>query len=522
VTDLLSHLQAAVGPRVPDGLHFAPKIDAKKLANAAKWAPFGQETPLLLIDDSVFGGGKAGALITTHALYCDEPRVRIELGALQYAPSYPEGAEGAPRVWTPQGEATLKRMTLDDVQAAWSRVLSTIVNVNTGRATGPATSAPVEGPIGELALQHLVHPDVLLAPAIPQKKLHNAAAAYADWLDYVNGERLVAFLDETALGAGDEGIALTDRRLIARVGDKHLVVPYGALVAVEATKGFMENKLGVSAGPYSGQIPLITLKDATEPLVSFLRAVMRLPPEQRWAPAPVLASAHDPTGASTLAARLVAPDSRIPIMLRYVHDAVARGVMGVEMGADLVDRIHVVHQTLAFGRGAQQGWRISPLHGEDLSFLLHGVFGEPIGVSGDATTRVLDFAVGRRGPSIGAAASTAVGLTLLAVVGVGWVSGPKKSIQGVRITLRDLGRGTGFGAQGVLNGALFPLQQVEPGVLGWVLDALDDLEALTIFERAVFGWQAPTQALFGIDPQALAQHVQAVLGPVDLSAFSSR
>lgn len=522
MTDLLAHLQAAVGPRAVDGVHFAPRIEPKKLANAAKWAPFGQETPLLLIDDSVFGGGKAGALITSHALYCDEPRVRLELGWLQYAPSWPEGADGAPRVWTPHGEATLKRMTLDEVQAAWGRVLSTIVQVNTGQVVGVASSAPVEGPIGELVMKHLVRDDVAIAPAIPRKKLHNASVAFADWIDYVNGERLVAFLDETALGAGDEGIALTDRRVIGRVNERHLVAPYGALTAVDATKGFLENKLAVSAGPFSGQLPLNTLKDATEPLVLFLRDVMRLPPEQRWAPTPPLAHEGDPTGAATLAARLVVPDARVPILLRYVHDAVARGIMAVPTGQDLVDRIHILHQTIAFGRGCAQGWRISPLHGADLEYLLQGVFGEPIGVSGDATTRVLDFAAERRGPSIGAAASTAVGLTLLAVVGVGWVSAPKQRLQGVRITLRDLGRGTGFGAQGVLNGALHPLQQLDPATLGFVHAALDDLEALTLFERAVFGWQAPTAALFAIDPQVLAQHAQAVLGPVDLGAFSRR
>jgi hypothetical protein len=178
-----------------------------------------------------------------------------------------------------------------------------------------------------------------------------------------------------------------------------------------------------------------------------------------------------------------------------------------------------MHQTLAYGRGAQQGWRISPLHGQDLSFLLHGVFGDPIGVTGDATTRVLDFAVGRTGSAVGAAASSAVGLAMLAVVGVGWVSTPNKTIQGVRIALRDLGRGTGFVAQGARGGALVPLEQVEPAVLGWVLDALDDLEALTLLERAVFGWHVSPAELFAVDPNALAYHVQALVGPVDLAPF---
>lgn len=521
MTDLLEHLRAALGPKPTDGVHVAPALDPKKLANAAKWAPFGAETPLVLIDDSIFGGGKAGALITSHALYCDEPRVRLELGWLRYPPSWPEGPEGAPRVHTPHGEVKLRQMTLAEVQAAWSRLLTRIVNLNTGMVTGPATSAPIEGPLGELALAHLVHGDILLAPAIPQKKLHAAAASFADWLDYVHGERLLAYLDETTLGGGDEGIAVTDRRLIARIGDKHLNVPYGALVGADLSRGLLENKLGLAAGAYSGQVPLITLKDAGEPLVRFLRAVMALPPDQRWAPAPTWANANDPSGAATLAANLVAPDPRVPLMLQYVHAAHARGAMGVEMAQDLVERVYIVHQTMAYGRGSQQGWRISPLHGEDLAFLLQGVFGEPLAVTGDAATRLLDFAIGRRA-NVGAAATAAVGLAMLAVVGVGWVSAPKKAIQGVRMTLRDLGRGTGFSAQGVLSGALYPLHQVDAGTLGWVLDALDDLEALTIFERAVFGWQAPAHDLFSVAPTVLAEHVQAMLGPVDMQPFLAR
>lgn len=60
---------------------------------------------------------------------------------------------------------------------------------------------------------------------------------------------------------------------------------------------------------------------------------------------------------------------------------------------------------------------------------------------------------------------------------------------------------------------------LEPEVLRWVLDALDDLEALTLLGRAVFGWQVAAADLFAVDPSALAHHVQALLGPVDLTPF---
>lgn len=513
--DFFERLRAAIGPKAQDGVHLAP-IEPKKLANAQKWASFGGETPLLLLDNSVMSSGKAGVLVTSHALYADEPRLRLELGWLRHPPAYPDGPGGDVRVSTPQGDATLRAMLDDEAQGALSRVLSAIVAINNGQ--GPASTMPVEGPIGELAMRHLVHRDVLLAPAIPPKKLQHAAADFADWIDHASGERPIAFLDETALGKGDEGLLLTDRRLLAHVGERDWQVPYGAIGAVSGAKGFLEKKLVIDAGPCSAQIPLVTCGDAVEPVATFLRGVAQLPHDRRWAPPPGFASEADPTGASALASSFAAPDPRVLLMLRYVHAAVAAQWMPVAMGQDLVARIEIVQRTLAFGRGAQQGLRISPLHGPDFAFVLSGVFGDPVGVWPDSGATTMDFALGRKS-NVGAAASTAIGLALFATVGVGWVSTPKRSIQGVRVVLRDLGRGTGFGAYGAHGGAMAPLAQLEPEALDWILDALDDLEAWTLFERAVFGWELPPQSLLAIDTPTFEHRVRSLLGPVDLSCF---
>ncbi len=517
--DLLERLRAAIGGSLPDGVHLAP-IDPKKLANAQKWASFGGEAPLLLLDNTVWGSGKAGVLVTSHALYADEPRARVELGWLRHPPAYPDGPSGDVVLSTPRGDVKLRAMLGDDAQAALSRVLATIVALNNGQST-PTSAAPVEGPIGELAMRHLVHRDVLLAPAIPAKKLQRAAADFADWIDHASGERPVAYRDETALGKGVEGLLLTDRRLLARVGERDWQVPYGAITGAGGAKsGVFEKKLTVDAGPHGAQIPLITCSDAIEPVALFLRGVAQLPYDRRWAPPPSFANEADPTGAAGLASSIVAADPRVLLMLRFVHAAVAAQWMPVAVGQDFLARIEIVRRTLAFGRGAQQGFRISPLHGPDFAFVLSGVFGDPIGAWSDAGGTTMDFAVGRRSGVGAAAASTAVGLALFATVGFGWVSTPKRSIQGVRVIVRDLGRGTGFAAYGALGGTMAPLAKIEPEALDWILDALDRLEAWTLFVRVVFGWEAPPASVLGVDGAALEHRVRSLLGPVDLSCFT--
>ncbi len=533
MSDFFERLRAAVGKNPPSGVQLAPNLEPKRMANAAKWAPFGQEQPLLLVDNTLFGSGKAGVLVTSHALYFDDPKTRIDLAEVVHPPVFPEGVTNQGRLRTARGEVLLPVILGDDESEIVRQVLLAVVSINRGTTSGVIPS--LEGPIGALAAQFLEHKDVNLAPNLPREKLRSAAATFTDWLDHASGERALAFLDETALGKGDEGVLLTDRRLLAytEASAKHVMIPYGAMTNVTASKGFLEKKLQISAEHFSGEVPLITCADAIEPLALFLRGLLQLPPDQRWTPPIAYGSAHDPSGAFGLLETLGAPDVRIPLMLRYVGELSRQGAMPPAMGADLVARIHMLHRTLTFGRGMARGFRQSPLHGADFHFMLSTVFGEPIRVTSNPVPpdpyqgtpaqvhHSLDFALGSRSNVAGAAASTAVGLALLAVVGVGWVSTPKRNLESVRVVITDLPSSTGFAALGVLGGRIAPLAEVDPKVLGFLLGALDDLEALITFYRAVFGWElAPNQLFqYGAELRARVAHV---LGPTDLSTFDAR
>ncbi len=411
----------------------------------------------------------------------------------------------------------------------FKRVLLTIVAFN--RGTSGVVILPIPGPIGSLALQALQHEDVYLAPDLPRKKMRNAAASFPDWLDHAGGEQPVAFLDESTFGKGDEGLLLTDRRLLAYAKEaaKLVSIPYGAIVGASNVNALLGRKLKIDAGHYSAEIPLIVRSRAVDPLVLFLRGLRQLPPNQRWAPPVNHATAQDPSGAFGLLQTLGAPDARIPILLRFVGEVTRQGAMDPAMGADLVTRIHLLHRTLAYGRGMAQGFRSSPLHSADFHYMLSTVFGDPTssvpsqqppdpyrGTPG-AVHHTLDFALGRR-PNVAGVATAVVGLALLAVVGVGFLATPRTPIKGVRVVTTDLANSTGFAPLGVQGARVGPLAELAPDVLDQLLTALDNVEALITFYRAVFGWRLPPQQLLQWGAEVPARVAQA-LGPTDLSAF---
>jgi hypothetical protein len=529
MSDFYERLRHAIGTNAPEGVQLAPALSPKRMAAASHWAPFGQEQPLLLIDNSVFGSGKAGILVTSHALYFDTPKTRIDLADIVEPPVFPEGVTEQGSLRTRRGELPLPLVLVKNEAEIFKRVLLAIVSFN--RGTSGVALPPVEGPIGALALQLLQHEVIHLAPDLPRKKLRNAAATFAEWLDHANGEQPIAYLDETTFGKGNEGILLTDRRLLAHTseGGKHVMIPYGAITGVNSAKGLLATKLRIDAAQYSAEIPLITCADAVEPLVHFLRGLLQLPPAQRWAPAPTYATAQDPSGAFALLQALGAPDVRIPIMLRFVGEMTRRGAMPPAVGADLVSRIHLLHRTMAYGRGMTQGFRTSSLQGADFHFMLGTVFGDPISMESSqqppnpyagtpgAIHHTLGFALDRR-PNVGAVATAVVGLALLAVVGVGWLSKPKTALQGVRVITTDLPASTGFATFGVVGPRVAPLADLAPAVLDQILDALDDIEALITLYRAVLGWGPSPQQLFPLGAE-LPARVSQVLGPTDLGAF---
>lgn len=502
-------------PTPPDSVFVAPNIPNKKLNGARSYAQLGAETPLLVFDNTVFGSAKDGVVITNLALYANTHRGRVDLAWIRSVPQF-DSVRGT--LLTPHGPVELPTMIGTDAQDAFVRALELIVGWNTGALVAPVDAPPVEGLLGHLVMQHLAASKLDVGARAPKRKLLNAAAACAEWLDPLGGERLVAYGDETVMGKGDEFVALTDRRLLARLPGEVIDVPYARVLGARADKGTLGYKLVIDTVDGPRKLVLAQMDGSTPAIAGFLNGVAALPYEQRWSPPPALATPGDPSGAAALAQRLPVPDPRLPVLLRLVQAGLAGGAMSVEAARDHVERVRLFAANAAAGRGSAQGMRVSPLHGEDLAVVLGEALGQPAGVAGDHTTRMYDYRLVSRGSAAGAAASTAVGLAALAIVGVGWVSRPGSRTTLVRVAMRHLGSATGFAAY-ALSGAPRPLAEVDAELFGGMLATLADAEPVVILGRVLWGWHAHATSLLATPPGAFMQRVSAAIGPVDLSPF---
>jgi hypothetical protein len=504
-------------PTPPDRVYVAPNIPEKKLNGARSYASWGQETPLIVFDNTMLGSAKNGAVFTNLALYVDTQKERIDLGWIRAMPFY-SGDEGT--FPTAYGTARVPRMMLADGRDAFDRVMEVIVGWNTGALAGPVDRPPVPGPIGELAARVFAASSGLeLAGRASRAKIARAAARSEDWIDTLACERIVAFGEA---GAGGDHVALTDRRLLAHTFGRAAVLPYVHLLGARAEGGSLTRRVVIDHAGGSTEVSLGSPLDGdAELLAQFLQGIAALPLEQRCAPPEAVPSPQDPSGAEATLRSLPVPDPRLPILLRLVQAGLAAGRMNVGAACDHVARVRLFAANAATGRGAVQGARVSPLHGEDLAVVLGQVLGEPAGVAGDAATRFYDYRLVRRGSAGSAAASTAVGLAALAIVGVGWVSRPGTRTTFVRVAMRHLGSATGFSAL-ALSGAPTPLGVAEPQLFADVLETVADAEPVVMLGRILWGWQAPTAALLSTPPQAFVHQVGATIGWTDLTPFFAK
>ncbi len=518
--DLLSRLKAAVGSNKPDELTFSPLIQPDKLNNAGAYAEFGAEMPLAIVDNTVWGSCKKGVLITDRAVYLSEPVLRIEIAEITTPPS-PADGDNPGGVLSVGGDPValpdlLEKKALD----ALHFMLEAIARSNRGEAAPVDNEPPVAGPVGHIALEHLQSEHIQLAPRIPREKLQNAAGRFGDWIDYAAGEEALAFVDETVMGSGKEATLLTDRRLLASMDDKHFVVPYAALQGVSLGSGFVTKKMSVNAGPYSCEIPLTN--DAAPQVAAFLNALLALPPDHRQVAWTSPTSPEDPSGATRLLAQLSQLEPRAALLLRFIEEMTRRGQMPPDIGADFASRAALLHRTVTQGRGLSQTWRLSPLSSADFAYVLQTVFGQPLGHWPEPDRQTFDFATGGTGGVGAAAVSTAVGLSVMAVVGVGWYSVPKQNVRVVRLVLTDLPGSCGFIALGDAGPHFVPVVELAPELLDWIINALAGAEAQLLLFRTVFGWSASPAELYAQPPHLLQQQITGAIGPVDLSLFGAQ
>lgn len=510
------YLRAAIGGvKSNAGLAITPDIPVPKLGGALSFAPQAQpETPLLLVDTSVMLSGKAGMLVTDRAVYFDSPRMRIPLEAIVHPPT-PKSGNAPATLPTAMGPVILPA-PLEESADAMQRALRAIAFYNRGASRLPYAHVPVPGPVGEIAAMTLRHPELAVAPMVPAGALHAASNVAHAWLDHDAGEELLAFLDETVGGEGTRGVAFTDRRVIA-FGDTPREVHYGYLTGVSLKTGMLTHTLQLITGAGTVGVDTIAKEPVARAVADFLVRLGSLPPAHRqsW-PGPA-ATADDPSGALAAMQSLPWPDLRVATILELVHASAARNAMGVDAAKDLVVRALRLQRTLRGGHGRTGPMQRTPLSATDFEVTLRHLLGRPAWEGFDGSARTVDFDLGRAGSALGTVASNVVGLGLLAVVGVGWVSlGSGNRVQRLRARIWEGPGGAGFSLT-TPEGS--PLARESAKLGGGLLESLAEASAATLLRRTLLGWDAPFEVLFRAPAAELDQRARALVPHADVAPF---
>ncbi|MFT3766462.1 MAG: hypothetical protein QM820_13255 [Minicystis sp.] len=378
------------------------------------------------------------------------------------------------------------------------------------------TYASAPSPAYPIAAQLLAVPRITLAPRIPIDRHLLAVAAIGTGLDHLAGEIPLALSDEhTDADRFTDGVLFTDRRLLARTGDSSVEMPYPALQDVRLRSGVIIDDLDLTAW---NRVYTLEGLPAVQATAAFLRALLQMPPGYRVPPPRALAtpSVDDPTGGLAARHDIWSRDVRVLPLLGMAIEGHRQGWLAPAMGFDLVTRAMLFDRTLAYGRGAHEGWWTSPIGGPDLAYAFTRMLGEPTRVWQDGHARVFDFRLNSGSNAGAAAASTAVGLLALGVFGVGWVSTPGRSLSSVRLKVAPGNASCGFALYDE-NGA--KLSQSWSPLVKTLFEILPRIEGRMLIQRAAFGWDVPPEQLDDMPVEALFRKVAETIGEIEIGIY---
>ncbi|APR84547.1 Hypothetical protein A7982_09896 [Minicystis rosea] len=371
-------------------------------------------------------------------------------------------------------------------------------------------------PAYPIATQLLVGKHLTLAPHIALDRHSLAIAKIGTGLDHLAGEMALALSDDRLEEEEfSRGVVFTDRRVFARVDNKTIDVPYPAIQDVRARSGMLQDDLDITA--YNRVFTLAGIP-AMQPTAAFLQALTRFPPGYRVPPPRPLSypTPDDPTGGAAARHDIWSRDVRVLPLLGMAIEGHRQGRISAEIGADLVTRAMLFDRTLAYGRGAREGWWTSALGGPDLAYAFSRMIGETTGSWQENQARCFEFRIRPRGPNVGAAVSTAVGLLALGVLGVGWVSTPGRALPAVRVKIVA---GTGSCGFALCDEKGAPLSQEWAPLVKALFEGLSRIEGRMLIQRAAFGWDMPPERLDEIPVEALFRGVAERIGEIDIGIF---
>jgi hypothetical protein len=258
---------------IDDHFFFQPNIPEKMMFNAlgafAKDVP--PEAVLVLVDNTVFGSAKEGAILTETHLYShtrNEEPVIVKLSSVQDV-SYMKGGlttntmlfiNGLPSLGAfKRSEEAMRKFAL-----MLKEIATTLQPPANAAASKDATQLKADGTptipeeayrtgIREIMSRYdglTIDPHFFFQPNIPEKKLSNALGAFAK--DVVP-EDVLALLDNTVSGSAKEGAILTETHLYAHTrNEKPVIIKLSSIEDASYKKGGLgtEPRLLINGSPF--------------------------------------------------------------------------------------------------------------------------------------------------------------------------------------------------------------------------------------------------------------------------------
>jgi len=368
-------------------------------------------------------------------------------------------------------------------------------------------------PAQPLATQLLHGQHTRLAANVSTERYRLAIAGLGSGPDHLVGEIPLALSDHVHADRFLHGVLFTDRRLLARADDITTELSYPAINDARSRTGVVFDDLEITAW---GRIFILKNMPDVQPATMFLQGLLRMPPGYR-APPPrplCLPTADDPTGGEAARRDIRSRDQRVLPLLGMAIEGHQKGALAPDAAAEQVARAVHFDRTLAYGRGAHEGWWTSPLGAPDLAYAFTRMLGAPYNAWQEGNARVFDFRLSG-GSNAGAVASSAVGLLALGVLGVGWVSTPGRSIQHVRLKIAPGNASSGFALYD--GNAKLSLEWSRP--LKSIFEILPRIEGRMLIQRAAFGWGMPPEQLDELPMEALYRKVAETIGPLEVAIF---
>ena len=266
--------------------------------------------------------------------------------------------------------------------------------------------AATVGDLHKLARRALAPTAARFPPHTRAPDVRDALARFGYGLDWLGGEHVVAFLDHGSQEDAFVGLILTDRSLLAGVGDDRLILPIADITAATLSEGILSSAVQLTTRDKATHELTIARDGPT--ITRLLTDLAALPykPATRAAPMARVTD-DDPTGLHHLVDTLKAPDPRVVALAALAFALNQAGRLPAEAGWDMTVRVQCLHRTLTFGRALQPqlAW-LSPLRPSDLAQLLPALHTDPAQVSRSGSSTVIEIAPPQEAPAEPTAAPT--------------------------------------------------------------------------------------------------------------------